>query len=107
MTIKARLIFTFTIFVSIIVLMGGILILFGMKNKGLSEKSLKTYAELSRWREIQRSFGSQCRSLKYVASEKNSIELDKFWDEYKIINAKLEDISAPSNKIIDWKTKIV
>src|SRR5512135_2824566 len=92
MTIKSRLFITFFVLVTLVVMMGSVLVVFGIKNKRLSEQSLFYYSRLFFCREVYQAFDLQSRSLKYYVILGDSSEKEKYREQYELISKRAQNI---------------
>ncbi|MFH1369150.1 MAG: HAMP domain-containing sensor histidine kinase [Elusimicrobiota bacterium] len=102
MTIKSRLFITFFVLVSLVVLMGTVLVVFGVKNKGLSEQSMLYYSRLFFWREIYQAFDLQSRSLKYYVILGDNSEKDRYREQFDLIKKRVSEVQQPDEDLTAW-----
>lgn len=102
MTIKSRLFITFFVLVTLVVMMGTVLVVFGVKNKRLSEQSMFYYSRLFFWREVYQAFDLQSRSLKYYVILGDSSEREKYREQYELISKRAQAISEQGAQMEKW-----
>ena len=102
MNIKTRLLVTFSVLILLVVIMGSILIAFGLRSKQLSQQSIQNYSRLFFWREIGQLFDQQWRSLNYYVVLGDMNEYDKFWDQSKKVEENFQNVKDPEPVITEW-----
>jgi two-component system, NtrC family, sensor kinase len=102
MTIKSRLFITFFVLVTLVVMMGTVLVVFGVKNKRLSEQSMFYYSRLFFWREVYQAFDLQSRSLKYYVILGDSSEKEKYREQYELISKRATTIPEQGPEMEKW-----
>lgn len=102
MTIKSRLFITFFVLVSLVVLMGTVLVVFGVKNKKLSEQSLHYHSRLFFWREIYQAFDLQARSLRYYVILGDNSEKDRYREQYELITKRAASAGNNDEALDNW-----
>ena len=101
LTIKLRLIITFTFFISLVLFLGILLVLFSYKNKSFSRESLKNYSHLFFYQEIHQDYAQQWQNLDTYMSSGQKSYLQKFVIQDKLLNRKVKGF-AGNPDIDDW-----
>ena len=102
MTIQSRLLIAFSILVSIVVIMAGVLVIFGFQNRRLSEESLITYSRLYILKEVSQSFESQWKNLNYYVVLSDEKEMENFSQKFELINKHVKSLANSSPKFTAW-----
>ncbi len=102
MTIKTKLLTAFAVLVSLVVLMGTALVIFGLQNWKLSSSRVTHYSRLFFWREIYQTYDAQWRDLNYYMILGDQNEKDKSKEQSELITKRVNAMGSTWADLDAW-----
>ncbi|MBN1622542.1 MAG: HAMP domain-containing histidine kinase [Endomicrobiales bacterium] len=102
MSIKARLVITFSLFIFLVLFMWATLLVFGVKNRKVSQKIFETHSNLYFLKEIYQDYNVQWLNLKGYLKSKDKWQLNKFWGQSEVLSKKIENTSSDIPALQLW-----
>lgn len=92
----------FAVLVSLVVLMGTALVIFGLQNWKLSGNRVTHYSRLFFWREIAQTYDAQWRDLNYYMILGDQNERDRSREQAELIAKRVAAMSPPWEDLDKW-----